>query len=280
MKTWSPGSTRNAETRLGIGRKTQEHVAGINNDFYATILTMASHDLRQPLQVITGAHDILAERLDRPDRTVLARAERATARLASMLDDLVDALRYGNGSAIGTRQPLPLDPILASLASECRQPAERNGVQVRVARTSAIALSHPVLLSGILRNLMRNAVAYTPRGGRVLVGCRRRGPELRIAICDTGIGIPAEDLPLVFNAFHRADASGSNHLGLGLFIVKSAADLLGHRVEVQSTVGRGSCFTVVAEAVSAVPRAQPAAFCPRDYPSSAGSHAPSHEYSE
>jgi two-component system phosphate regulon sensor histidine kinase PhoR len=280
MKTRLPGSTRNAETRLRIGRKTQEHIAGVNNDFYATILTMASHDLRQPLQVIIGAHDILAERLDKLDRTVLARAERATARLASMLDDLVDALRYGNGSAIGARQPVSLDPILAALAAECRQPAERNGVRIRVVRTSATALSHPVLLSGILRNLIRNAVAYTPQGGRVLVGCRRRGPELRISIRDTGIGIPAEDLPFVFNAFRRADASESNHLGLGLFIVKSAADLLGHRVEVQSAVGRGSCFTIVAEAVSAAPSAQSAAFCPRDYPASAGSHAPSHEYSE
>jgi len=275
MAIWSPGAMRDAEAQPRIAAPAQKRIAEVNNDFYATVLTMVSHDLRQPLQVIIGAHDILAERLGGLDRAVLARAERATARLASILDDLVDALRYSSGSAIGIRQPVPLDPILAALAAECRQPAERNGVRVRVVRTSATVLSHPVLLGGILRNLMRNAVAYTPRGGRVLVGCRRRGPELRIAIRDTGIGIPAKDLPFVFNAFHRADATGSESLGLGLFIVKSAADLLGHHIEVQSTVGRGSCFTVVAEA-AALPAsaagAKSAALCPRDYPSRARSH--------
>jgi signal transduction histidine kinase len=100
----------------------------------------------------------------------------------------------------------------------------------------------------------------------VLVGCRRRGPEWRIEVRDTGIGIPAEKLPFVFNAFQRGRATGSEGLGLGLFIVKSAADLLGHRVEVRSTAGRGSCFTVVAEAAS-MPAltewsAKSAAFCP------------------
>ncbi len=110
------------------------------------------------------------------------------------------------------------------------------------------ALSHPVLLTSILRNLVRNAIDYTPRGGRLFVASHRCGPELRIEVRDTGAGIRASALATIFDAFQRADDSRADGQGLGLFIVKRAADLLGHHVEVQSVEGRGSRFTVVAPA--------------------------------
>jgi signal transduction histidine kinase len=100
----------------------------------------------------------------------------------------------------------------------------------------------------MLRNLIRNAIDYTPPGGAVFVTARRCGSELRIEVRDTGAGIPASALPAIFRAFQRVDESRPDGLGLGLFIVKRAADLLGHRVEVRSTEGRGSCFTIVANA--------------------------------
>jgi signal transduction histidine kinase len=78
--------------------------------------------------------------------------------------------------------------------------------------------------------------------------CRRCGPELRISVRDTGIGIRASALSTIFRAFQRADDSRADGLGLGLFIVKQAAELLGHRIEVRSAEGRGACFTVVANA--------------------------------
>ena len=91
----------------------------------------------------------------------------------------------------------------------------------------------------------------------MLVGCRRRGPEIRIEVFDTGVGIPPEQLSKVFNAFHRVESSGSDGLGVGLFVVRRAVDLLGHRVEVRSAVGRGSWFTIRAPsaAVNFEPRA-------------------------
>jgi signal transduction histidine kinase len=82
----------------------------------------------------------------------------------------------------------------------------------------------------------------------VWVTCRRCGSELRIEVRDTGVGIPASVLSTIFRAFVRSDDSRPDGLGLGLYIVKHAADLLGHRVEVRSAEGRGSCFTVVANA--------------------------------
>ncbi len=112
-------------------------------------------------------------------------------------------------------------------------------------------MSNPVLLGGILRNLVRNAVAYTPPGGRVLIACRRRRPAVHIEVRDNGVGILAEAHAEVFRAFSRADATQANGLGLGLFIVKRAAEQCGHRIELYSAPGRGSRFVVIAASVDA-----------------------------
>jgi histidine kinase/DNA gyrase B/HSP90-like ATPase len=122
------------------------------------------------------------------------------------------------------------------------------GIKLRVVPAGIAVFSHPVLLSGILGNLIRNAIDYTPHGGRVCVACRRRGSQVHLQIRDSGVGIPADELAEVLRAFHRTDATCSEGLGLGLFIVKRAANLLGHRVQVASAAGRGSCFAVVANA--------------------------------
>jgi len=104
------------------------------------------------------------------------------------------------------------------------------------------------LVRGILRNLIRNAIDYTPNGGRVLVAARQRGTTVRIEVRDNGVGIPVGELADVFRPFHRVDTTRSDGLGLGLFIVKCAAAFLGHGVQVHSVLGRGSRFVVVAGA--------------------------------
>jgi two-component system phosphate regulon sensor histidine kinase PhoR len=218
-----------------------------DSDFSATLLAMAGHDLRQPLQVITSAHDVLAHTLfSEEHREELNRAEDATARLASMLGQLVEALQLRVRSNDDLHLPVPLDSVLEDLAAEFDETARLKGITFLVTATRWMALSHPVLLTGILRNLIRNAIDYTPPGGGVFVTSRRCGPELRIAVRDTGVGIRAGALSTIFRAFQRADETRTDGLGLGLFIVKHAANLLGHRVEVRSAEGRGSCFTVVA----------------------------------
>jgi two-component system, OmpR family, phosphate regulon sensor histidine kinase PhoR len=122
------------------------------------------------------------------------------------------------------------------------------GIGFRFTSGGGAALSHPVLLTGMLRNLIRNAIDYTPSGGGVFVTSRRCGSELHIEVRDTGIGIRANALSAIFRAFQRNDKSRVDGLGLGLFIVKHSADLLGHRIEVRSAEGRGSCFAILADA--------------------------------
>jgi two-component system, OmpR family, phosphate regulon sensor histidine kinase PhoR len=230
-----------------IGGAVRRDAEQGDSDFSAILLAMAGHDLRQPLQVITSAHDVLAQTVDGEEqREELARAEDATAQLANMLDQLVEALQLRERSGDNLHRPVPLRPILEDLAAEFAEAARLKGITFLVTATRCAVLSHPVLLTGMLRNLIRNAIDYTPPGGGVFVTPRRCGPELRIEVRDTGVGIRAIALSAIFRAFQRVDESRPDGLGLGLYIVKHAADLLGHGVDVRSIEGHGSCFTVVA----------------------------------
>ncbi len=232
-----------------VGSAASHEADQADSDFSATLLAMAGHDLRQPLQVVTSAHDVLALTLDGEEqRQELTRARDATAQLAGMLGQLVEALQLRDRSGDDLHRPVPLRPVLDELAAEFADAARLKRVTFVVTAACGTALSHPVLLAGMLRNLIRNAIDYTPPGGGVWATCRRCGPELHIAVRDTGVGIRAGALSTIFRAFQRADDSRPAGLGLGLYIVKHAADLLGHRVEVRSASGRGSCFTVVASA--------------------------------
>jgi signal transduction histidine kinase len=238
----------NWDTRR-IGNALSRRADQANSDFSSTLLAMAGHDLRQPLQLITSAHDVLALTLaSEKQREELTRAADATAQLAGMLGQLVEALQLREQSDDDLRVPVPLRPVLEGLAAEFAEMANQKGITFLVTATRWLAVSHPVLLTGMLRNLIRNAIDYTPPGGGVFVTTRRCGSELRIEVRDTGVGIRDSALSTIFGAFQRADTSRMDGLGLGLFIVKHAADLLGHRVEVRSVARRGSRFTVVANA--------------------------------
>ena len=228
--------------RIGSALSADADQAG--SDFSATLLAMAGHDLRQPLQVITSAHDVLGRIIHSEEqREELNRAGDATTQLACMLGQLVEALQLRERSGDDLHVPVPLRPVLEDLEA-----ARRRGITFLVTATRWVAVGHPVVLTGMLRNLIRNAIDYTPPGGSVFVAAHRRGAELRIEVRDTGAGIRASALSTIFRAFQRADHSRTDGLGLGLFIVERAADLLGHRVEVRSIEGRGSCFTILASA--------------------------------
>jgi two-component system, OmpR family, phosphate regulon sensor histidine kinase PhoR len=148
------------------------------------------------------------------------------------------------------RITVPLAPLLWRIASEKENAAREKGIDMRVHATRGVVMSNPVLLDGILRNLVRNAIKYTEPGGRILIGCRRSGGDMRIDFYDTGVGMAPEHLPQIFEAFHRLDSRSADGLGIGLFVVRRAVELLGHRVEVRSQAGRGSRFSVFAHPAS------------------------------
>jgi signal transduction histidine kinase len=218
------------------------------SEFNAVLLAMAAHDLRQPMQLILGAFSRLGgECPTGREHEYIRLGELAIRRLTEQLDHLVDALRMHERRTIALA-PVVLAPLLAAQCREHAEFAQQGGVTLRVCPTRMAVMSDAVLLDGILRNLVRNAIKYTRPGGRILIGCRRRGAEICIEVHDTGIGIAADHLSRVFDAFHRVDSTDPNGLGLGLFVVRRAADVLGHRIDVHSMVGHGSCFSILAQA--------------------------------
>lgn len=217
------------------------------SDFQAALLGMAGHDLRQPLQVIQSAYEWLGSKVARSsERARLERGERAIARLTEQLDRLIGALRLYEHTKSMELVRVPLAPLLQRIAEENQDAARSKGIALIVVQCGAQVSSNTVLLEGILRNLVRNAVKYTEPGGRILIGCRRRGNEVRMDVYDTGIGIAPEHLPRIFEAFQRLDTTRVDGLGIGLFVVRRAVELLGHRVEVTSKVGQGSRFSLLA----------------------------------
>jgi len=217
------------------------------SDFHAVLLGMAGHDLRQPLQVIHSTYEWLSGRLDTDaERVRLRRGELAIAKLTEQLDHLAGALRLYEHTTTIELAPVPLAPLFDSMRTEGVERARQKGPDLRVRPTRAVVLSNAVLLDAIVRNLVRNAIKYTD-SGRVLLACHRRGADMRIDIYDTGIGISADQLPRIFEAFQRLDSTRPDGLGLGLFVVRRAVELLGHRIEVSSTVSRGSRFSVLAK---------------------------------
>src|SRR6476659_7630140 len=138
------------------------------------------------------------------------------------------------------------------------QAAREKGLRLRVIRSDAWVRSDVLLLERILLNLVSNAMRYTLRGG-VIVGCRRRGDMLRIEVWDSGPGIPEDHRQNIFGEFFQlptAERDRYGGLGLGLAIVDRLRQLLNHEIELTSTVGRGSRFTILvpmaAEGVTSV----------------------------
>ena len=216
-------------------------------DFYSSILAMAAHDLRQPLQVIVSALELLSRRVtEGPAKAHLERGEQASAQLMQKLEQLADALRICRHFGKILPEPVRVESVLHRLAQQFDGPARGKGIDFRSLPTRAVIMSQPLLLDGILRNLARNALDHTSPGGRVLVGCRRRGATVHVEVYDTGDGIPADKVQNIFEPFFRLNTTRSTGLGLGLFIVKRAADCLEHRIEVRSAIGHGSCFCVIA----------------------------------
>jgi two-component system, OmpR family, phosphate regulon sensor histidine kinase PhoR len=212
--------------------------------FQAILLGMAGHDLRQPLQIIQSTYDWLENRVGEMEKVRLRRGQRAIARLVEHLDGLVGCLLEHDLSV----KPVALIGLLQRVAGGAEGSARAKGIQIRVRPTSAEVMSHPLLLEGIVRNLVENAIKYTEPGGRILIGCRRAGRKVRIDVFDTGVGLAPTDTSRIFDAFQRLHSTRSDGLGIGLFVVRRAAELLGHEIDLSSTPLRGSRFSVLASA--------------------------------
>ena len=239
------------------------HEAERANLAKSRFLAAASHDLRQPLQSLTLLQELLVQSVEgEKPKKLLGRFEQTLRAMSGMLNALLDI----NQIEAGAVQPNPVvfavREVFARLRDEFGYMAQTRGLDLRVVASSAMVESDPRLLEQMIRNLLGNAVKYTPQG-RILLGCRRRGNSLRIEVRDTGIGIAEEELQAIFEEFHQVDnvaRERSRGLGLGLSIVQRLGRLLGAEVDVRSVPGKGSVFavTVPLAAAAASPHGPPA----------------------
>ncbi|AZO81653.1 hypothetical protein B5U98_09540 [Bosea sp. Tri-39] len=215
-------------------------------------LAAASHDLRQPINaaaLFTASLAAFARRGDVKAAAAKGIAEKLEAALASLgglLHGLIDVSRLDASLIPVRREPISLLRMLSGLREEFSPQAQQRGIDLRFVASNAWVESDPVLLKRILDNFLSNALRYAP-GGRVLIGCRRRGGAMEIQIVDTGPGIAADQHQAVFEEFAQLDNPQRDReqgLGLGLAIVRRLGDLLGHRIGLSSAPGKGSTFSV------------------------------------
>ena len=233
-------------------RQIQEQNAQIQeaNRLKSDFLARMSHDLRTPMNAIIGYVRILLrktrDQLDERQYRNLESVSVSAQNLLALINNILDISRIESG-----RQEVNPDAVdVTALVEECVASVRslaRPGVAVQQEVEPDVSLHTDAdRLRRVLMNLLSNAVKYTEEGA-VTVSVARRGGELEIAVADTGVGIPAADLPHVFDEFRqveRADGATREGSGLGLAIVKKSVDLLGGSVRAVSEEGRGSTFTV------------------------------------
>jgi signal transduction histidine kinase len=208
-------------------------------------LAAASHDLRQPMQALSMYASVLEQRVSDPDAARVVQGVQLSCRtLEQLFDSLLDISKIESGVIRPSTVDFPLMSVIEQVVAAERPIAAHKGLQLRVVRCSASVRSDPALLERMLKNLVTNAIRYTERG-KIVVGCRRVGADrLRLEVLDSGIGIETHEQERIFDEYYQVAGSNTQGLGLGLPIVKSLSELLGHSLSVRSALGRGSAFSI------------------------------------
>lgn len=211
-------------------------------------LAAASHDILQPLNAARLYATSILERTPMgaaPGRELAANLDISLEAVEEILTALLDISRLDAGAMTAEPSTFRIDDLLGQLRIEFEPMAKERGLELIFAPCSLSVRSDRRMLRRLLQNLISNALKYTPKG-RVLVGCRRRAPDLVIEVWDTGLGIPESKQKDVFREFERLApaAKTAPGLGLGLSIVERLSRVMGHRVRLSSQPGKGSVFRV------------------------------------
>jgi two-component system, OmpR family, sensor kinase len=245
--------TADTSSELGeLARVLNETFARLQASFdrQAQFTADASHELRTPLSVVlTQTQSALhRERSAAEYRESLAACQRAAQRMRRLTESLLALARLDTGEATAIREPCDLDRLARDAAELLRPIAEEQKVTLEVESTPTRCDGNAEQLVQVVTNLVNNAICYNRPGGSVRVKVAAEPGAAVLTVTDTGLGIAPEHLPHVFERFYRADDSRNRRngggAGLGLAICKAIADAHHAALEVTSTQGQGSTFTL------------------------------------
>jgi signal transduction histidine kinase len=215
-------------------------------------LTMLTHDIRNPLSVVLGYIDLLQEELTtRPKedicREILPRLRSNALTVFSLVDNYLDVSCLEDRPFHLTKETIDLNSLLSRVGHHYEIEARRRRLTLLFSLQQELPTvqGNLVALERVMSNLIHNALKFTAEQGRVTISSTRTAHEIVTSISDTGLGIASEDIPLLFEKYRRiehADTQEGN--GLGLFIVKALVEAHGGRIEVQSILNQGSCFSI------------------------------------
>ena len=208
-----------------------------------------AHELRTPLTAINGSMEGLVDGLLPPTAETFEQVQREAARLNRLVDDLQELSRVESRAVPFDLESVSIGPAVEAVAERLGRQLEgkRLKLTLQIPTVEIAARADPHRLDQILTNLIGNAIEYTPEGGNVVVSADLNGDFVQIAVRDTGIGIPPEHLPRVFDRFYRVDPSRSRQRGgsgIGLTIARHLVEAQGGRIWVESGgEGKGSMFS-------------------------------------
>jgi signal transduction histidine kinase len=249
-----------AEQQARAEAERQRTLAAENAQLYRTaqqamreredVLATVSHDLKNPLSAIRLSTALLSQRLEKmPDSAALGRQvgaiERAVAHMITLIHQLLDAARLDAGQALVIEpRPEPLNTLVGeALALIEPQVSEKSlRLEQRLATNVLVPCDRGRILQ-VLTNLLGNAVKFTPKGGTLAVECTQADGEVRVAVRDTGPGIPESEQAHLFERHWQAQGTARQGSGLGLYIARGIIDAHRGRIWVESTPGLGSTFT-------------------------------------
>jgi len=225
-----------------------ERLEQVRKDFVANV----SHEMRTPLAAIVGYAETLMDGAleDQENNRRFMEVIRTNAiRLNSIASDLLVLSELESGRDPGQPEPILVRELVESTMGAVEPEARGRGVQIGHGNMDeALVLGHRHRLEQALLNLLVNAVKFNREGGEVRVDVEQKDGHVHIAVSDTGVGIPSQDLPRIFERFYRVDKARSRQVGgtgLGLSIVRHVVERMSGKVTVVSQLGKGSTFTII-----------------------------------
>ncbi|WP_376967700.1 PAS domain-containing protein (plasmid) [Azospirillum sp. A26] len=233
---------QNAKHDAERAREAAEQAARSKSRFLAA----ASHDLRQPLQALFLFLEVVKPHISAEGQGTFGHLSAGLNTLRELLDSLLNISRLDAQIVRPAIEDFAIGEVIEPIANAYAPVAAAKGLELRVFHGNEMVRSDRTLLGQMVRNLIENALRYTEQG-YVSITCAKAVGALRIDVGDSGIGIPAEHLDLIWEEFHQVgnpERDRSQGLGLGLAIVNRLSELLNHAVEVRSTPGAGSVFSI------------------------------------